>query len=161
MRNFLVPSALVAAMLGACSQPGPTPSPSPDDAATSASVTGTAPAASPAPGIAPAPSRGPAVAIPERFRGVWDNAKGSCNPASDLRMEIGAVSIEFYESLGTVTNVTVESPDSILIDLAMEGEGERWTVKSRYVLSKGGATLTPSEAVDTPSTPIPRKRCQA
>lgn len=160
MRLFLVPLAALAILPAACSQPAPSPAGVPDAAGTAEPIPNTtASATSPAPGITPAPSPGPAVAIPERFRGVWDNAKGNCNPASDLRMEIGAVSIEFYESLGTVTNVTAESPNAIMVDLAMEGEGERWQRRNRYVLSDDGATLTPSEIGGAPAAAIARKRC--
>lgn len=155
MRQVLFPLTALAASLAGCSQPSSTPAQ--DSAASDPSAAASAPP--PGPGAPSIVSPATAAAIPERFRGVWDNIKGSCNPSSDLRMEIGAVSIEFYESLGTVTGVIVESPDSIVIDLAMEGEGERWTVKNRFVLSDDGATLTPAEADGTPSTPMPRKRC--
>ena len=57
--------------------------------------------------------------IPARFRGVWDNAEGTCAPASDLRMDIRAGEIEFYESLGEVTSVETEGPDSIVVSLAI------------------------------------------
>ena len=98
--------------------------------------------------------------IPTRFRGVWDKAQGTCTPASDLRMEIRAGEIEFYESLGEVTSVEAESPDSIIVSLAMNGEGETWTVTSRYVLSDDGAIMTPYETENNPRyQPIPRKRC--
>lgn len=140
--------AFAALTLAACQQPAPSSQAEAPDRAQSAPAMAT-----------PKPVPGTATAIPERFRGVWDNAEGSCDPTSDLRLEIGAVSIEFYESLGTVTGVTVESPDSIVVDMAMEGEGERWTRRSRYVLSDDGATLTPSEVDGTVSVPISRKRC--
>ncbi|GMM92415.1 hypothetical protein [Qipengyuania sp. MTN3-11] len=101
-----------------------------------------------------------ATTIPADFRGVWDNADGNCNPASDLRMDIRAGEIEFYESLGTVTDVEIESADSIVVSLAMEGEGESWEVTNRYTLSEGGRLLTPLETRDDPRyQPIPRKRC--
>lgn len=99
-------------------------------------------------------------AIPASFRGVWDIADGTCNPASDLRMDIRDDEIEFYESLGKVTSVEVESPDAIVVSLAMSGEGENWEVTSRYVLSEGGEVLTPFETETNPQyKPIPRKRC--
>lgn len=150
MRFALLTLTATASLLVGCSQPATPP--------TEETVIATE---TPAAGPATTPSAAPATAaaIPEPFRGVWDNAEGNCNPASDLRMEIGAVSIEFYESLGTVTGVTVESPDSIVVDLAMEGEGERWTVQNRYALSDDGQTLTPSDAKDDTEQRIPRKRC--
>lgn len=120
------------------------------------------PAAMTSPTFTPAALPTTARVIPERFRGVWDNARSKCSPSSNLRMDIGAVSIEFYESLGNVTGVTVEAPDSIVVDLAMEGEGERWEVKNRYTLSNEGATLTPTDlSHNDGAIVIPRKRCQS
>lgn len=153
MHRFTVPLALAAFALTACQQSAappesdasPTAAPAPTAATPASTETISAPAT--------------ATAIPERFRGIWDSGEGRCNPASELGLEIGAASIEFYESLGAVTGVTVESPDSIVVDLAMEGEGERWTRTNRYVLSDGGATLTPSEVGGPPSAAIPRTRC--
>lgn len=152
MHPYLIASAVGALVLTACQQQ---PAASPD---TSGSGVTTAP-----PTAAPTPTAAPntTVAIPERFRGVWDNEAGSCDTTSDLRLEIGADRIEFYESLGTVGTVTIESPDSILVDLAMEGEGEKWAVQNRYRLSNDGKTLTPSAAKDDSVPPIPRKRCPA
>lgn len=155
MHRFTVPLALAALALTACQQSAAPPE---GDASPTAAPAPTAATPTPTPTeTIPAPTT--ANAIPERFRGVWDSAEGSCDPASELRLEIGAVSIEFYESLGTVTGVTVESPDSILVDLAMEGEGERWERTNRYVLSADGATLTASEMGGPPTAAIPRKRC--
>lgn len=153
MRPIALPLALAALALAACQQPAPS-----QERDASPAVVPTAPATPPA-RATPVASPTTAVAIPDRFRGVWDAVGRSCNPASDLRLEIGAVSIEFYESLGTVTGVTVESPDSVVVDLAMEGEGERWERRNRYVLSDDGATLTSSEIGGPPVPAIPRKRC--
>ena len=152
MRFLLFPCAAIAGLLAACSQPAPRV---PEEA----SATADSPAAAPPPTPAIAPPT--AAAIPEQFRGVWDNAEGTCMASSDLRMEIGAVSIEFYESLGTVTGVTIESPDAIVVDLAMEGEGERWTVQNRLTLSANGQRLTPSDTQAGKGQPMPRKRCDA
>jgi hypothetical protein len=153
MRPIALSSIVASFALAACQQSAPSPE---NDASPATAPT----AATTAPSNAtPAPAPTTAAAIPEQFRGVWDNAGGNCNPASDLRLEIGAVSIEFYESLGAVTGVTIESPSSIVVDLAMEGEGERWERTNRYVLSDDGATLTPSEVGAPPAAAIPRKRC--
>lgn len=145
--------ALATLALTACQQSAPSSEKDASPAAVAAAP------ASPPTSATPVASSTTAAAIPDQFRGVWDAVGGSCNPASDLRLEIGAVSIEFYESLGTVTGVMVESPSSIVVDLAMEGEGERWERKNRYVLSGDGATLTPSEIGGPRAAAIPRKRC--
>ena len=100
--------------------------------------------------------------IPVRFRGVWDYREGECMPASDLRMDIRADEIEFYESLGRVTSVEVESPDAIVVALDMSGEGETWQVVNRFELSEDGAILTPLQTEDNSQYQLmPRKRCPA
>lgn len=153
MRPAVFHLAALATVLAGCSKP------TQNDAATEPNATSSPSPTASANGATPMASSATATTIPERFRGVWDHVEGSCDPASDLRMDVGAGSIEFYESLGTVTGVTVESPVSIVVDLAMEGEGERWTWLNRYVLSDDGATLTPSELGGSPAAPMPRKRC--
>ncbi|MEQ5787536.1 hypothetical protein J3454_06485 [Erythrobacter sp. NFXS35] len=84
--------------------------------------------------------------VPARFHGVWDAAKGTCDPASDLRVEIGPDRIEFYESAGEVTGV-IEENGRIMADLALQGEGETWT--NRLALSLDGDRLT----LDDPDAP--------
>jgi hypothetical protein len=85
-------------------------------------------ATSPAAGSTPADTAtiAPANAIPALFHGPWDAETGTCDPASERRLEIAANSVKFYESLGAVTGVTDAQDGSVLIDLAMEGEGEQW-----------------------------------
>lgn len=78
------------------------------------------------------------TAIPAAFLGVWDAETGSCDPASDLRLEIAAQTIGFYESQGTVNRV-VQNPDGWTVaDLAMEGEGETWDMTMSLRLSGEG-----------------------
>lgn len=112
--------AFVAIILGlsACGQP--------EDAATlQPEVTGTtAPQAAEPPASAPA---APVVStIPVHFLGVWDSESGTCDPASDLRLDVSEDRITFYESVGTVQAVR-EDAGTTMITLAMEGEGESWT----------------------------------
>jgi hypothetical protein len=64
--------------------------------------------------------------IPVQFLGVWDAEAGTCEPSSDMRLEISEDSITFYESAGTVQTVR-EDEGTTMVTLAMEGEGERWT----------------------------------
>ena len=89
----------------------------------------------------PAPSPEPTLAantIPARFHGVWDAETGTCDPASDLRLDIGAQTISFYESQGTVTTVDASDPDIVSIQLAMEGEGDQWTKTMDLALEGDG-----------------------
>ncbi len=108
----------------------------------------------------PAP---PAIAqsIPRPFIGVWDHDQGSCDPASDARMEIGPRAIEFYESHGEVSRVEIDDPDRITVSLAMEGEGERWQIAQILALSDDGRTLTASSADEDLYDPVKLKRCDS
>lgn len=109
---------------------------------------------------APAPSSPAAVqTVPAAFLGVWDYVKGTCDPASDLRIEIKPAAIEFYESHGDITRIAVESPEAVVLDLAMEGEGEKWTMQRRLTLSNDGEMLTPTGIEDDGFEPMPLKRC--
>ena len=144
MRLSILPLAALA--LAACSQSDDTPAA--EETAAPARAT---------------PSATPVAAntVPEAFRGVWDFVDGTCNPASDLRVAIEERAFEFYESHGEVTGVTVESPTSIVVDLAMEGEGETWTMRRRFTLSNGGARLMPAAVDGEDFEPMPLKRCQS
>ena len=97
--------------------------------------------------------------MPNTFRGVWDYVDGTCNPASDLRLEIGADSIEFYESIGQISNIETRSPQQVVVTLDMEGEGERWEMTRMFTLDRNGERLTPSAVGDDQFTPMPLKRC--
>lgn len=145
MTRTLTCLALLA--LAACSQESPAPS----ETAT--------PVASPAATGTPAATPRQASLIPERFLGIWDVQGGNCEPGSDLRVEIAERGVTFYESHGAVTGVVIESPSSVVVDLAMQGEGDKWTVKRRFTLGEDGRTLTPEAVDDEQYTLIPRQRC--
>lgn len=100
------------------------------------------------------------VVIPSQFQGVWDYVEGACLPESDLRMEIGSDEILFYESMGTLTGIELEGEESIVLMLAMEGEGERWEQKLRLYFGEDGTTLMPQFLDgDRVYDPMPRQRC--
>ena len=121
-----------------------------------------APTQSAEPAATPSASMSPRQAslIPERFLGIWDARGGNCDPNSDLRVEIAERGVTFYESHGAVTRVTVESPASVVVDLAMQGEGETWTVKRRFTLSEDGRSMTPAAVDGDQQALIPRQRCK-
>lgn len=148
MRLSILPLAVLA--LAACSQEAPAPSETARGGPMAAAA-----APSPAPTV---PAQ--ALQVPDRFHGIWDYEQGNCNPASDLRVEIAERGITFHESHGAVTAVSVESPDVILVELAMQGEGEKWTMRRRFTLSNGDGTLTPEAADGGQFQPMPLKRCQ-
>ena len=142
MRRFIV--TLAALALSACSQ---------SEEAAAPEATPTSSAANPAPAQADK--------VPAAFLGVWDYVRGSCDPASDLRIEIKPDAIEFYEAHGNITKIIVESPETVVLDLAMDGEGEQWTMARRFSLSNGGETLTPTGMDDEGFEPMPLKRCES
>lgn len=99
--------------------------------------------------------------IPAAFVGVWDAAGGDCAATSTTRVEIGPETMQFYESHGEVTRVEIDSPQTIVATLAMEGEGEKWQMARMFTLSNDGRTLTPS-AVDAEEQfdPLPLTKCE-
>lgn len=99
--------------------------------------------------------------IPVEFLGVWDARTGTCNPASDLRLDIGEDSITFYESVGAVESVR-DDAGTTMVTLAMEGEGERWTQTIGLRLADAGTSLmviNPERPGDAEATM--RRRCLA
>ncbi len=99
------------------------------------------------------------AAIPMSFLGVWDYVEGACDPASDMRLEISENRMQFYESVGTVSEVR-EDDGTTYVDLAMTGEGESWTTTLGLRLVDAGTGLI----VISPEAPgdaekYLRKRC--
>ncbi len=102
-----------------------------------------------------------AIRIPARFHGVWDHVEATCAQASETRLEIAPGSITFYESFGRVTGVVQES-EAVIVDLAMEGEGERWTnVQRLELVEEGGRTLLQTDSGSQPQERdgFPRRKC--
>ena len=79
--------------------------------------------------------------IPADYHGVWDYVDGTCQPESDLRMEISGERIVFYESVGEVTNVASETNGDRIVTLAMSGEGETWASKLRLQMDSRGMRM--------------------
>ena len=101
------------------------------------------------------------AAIPQRFRGVWDSLDGNCAPASELRMEIGADTLGFYEARGEVTDVMTDGADAIIAGLTMEGEGERWTMTRRFELTAPDRLIPSPVGEETDFEPMTLKRCES
>lgn len=140
-------------LVAACAGQEPEP-------AETAEAAATAPAQTPAAtGASPEISPPAAIAvIPERFHGIWDKAGGPCDPASVTRTEIAERGVTFYESHGAVTALAIDSPEKITVDLAMQGEGEKWTLKRSFTLSGDSTVLTPSGG-SQPGAFHPLRRC--
>ena len=156
MKRSLLTAALPLALLAAACSDGPDEAAAPEPAETMMPV-------EPDGGIGDgAGPPGPVTAetIPAAFRGVWDCVEGSCDPASDLRVEIGPETMQFYESFGEVTRIEVAGPQGIVVSLAMEGEGETWEMARRFTLSDDGRRLTPAAVGDDQFEPMPLKKCE-
>ena len=96
--------------------------------------------------------------MPLAYRGVWDWTDGTCQADSDMRMEIGARVIHFYESVGTVKAVRVDGT-ALSLDLAMEGEGQQWRQTTELRLVEGGSLLESSLENPARTGPLRYERC--
>lgn len=141
-------TAAAALSLTACSS-------EPEDASPAATATGEA--SEPA-GETVAESTDTA-GVPAAMIGVWDYVAGSCDPASDLRLEIAADHLLFYEAYGEIQSVAREG-DDVTLTLAMEGEGETWEESLTYRLVDGGAILESDMPAPMGEGLLQRKRCE-
>ncbi len=79
--------------------------------------------------------------FPVIYRGVWDTSAQKCAlPHSPTRVEITQNSIAYWESKGTLSGITAQSPASIQLQLAMSGEGEKWYKNARFTFFEGKIT---------------------
>ena len=94
---------------------------------------------------APMAKLGAPKPVPAKFQGTWDFVDGNCAANSDLRIEVGTNSVLFYESRGVVNGYDQPDGDTVILNLAMEGEGEKWEERFRMSLVEGGKFLEASE----------------
>ncbi len=147
-RNLLIASSALA--LFACSSE-PEPRESADDFADRIGAgQPLAPDAAPTSSLSPAPKApmaklGAPKPVPAKFQGTWDFVDGDCSAKSDLRIQVGTNSVQFYESRGVVNGYDQPDANTIILNLAMEGEGERWEERFRLALVDDGKLLEASE----------------
>lgn len=82
--------------------------------------------------------------VPASFHGRWGMVANDCVPGrSDNKglMEVGPMTLRFYESRGTVQRLTSPRPGRIEATLAFVGEGMEWTNTQALILRDGGRTL--------------------
>lgn len=105
-------------------------------------------------------SEAQAAQIPASFQGTWDYEGGTCAPESDLRLNIEASAITFYESYGELVSVESIDPFAVSLDLKMSGEGESWTQRLdlRLVDAKMGLLVRDGERPGS-SEELIRRRC--
>lgn len=149
MKRFAALGAL--ALLAACSGEEPAPQAT---ASEPTSVASAAPTASATPGAA-------LTTIPAAFQGYWDAVDGQCATWSDAQLTIKPDSLIFYESMGEVTAVRQPDAETIVVSMAMSGEGDSWTEETTYRLLDGGTVLESDFTTDDGGEPFRRKRCDA
>ena len=98
----------------------------------------------PLPTKAPAPPREADLkSIPATFHGEWNARTSQCGTdLNDSRLRITKGTVQFYESLGSVTRVKRVRPNEILVSLSMSGEGETWSAQYRFAVTPDGKVLT-------------------
>ncbi len=80
--------------------------------------------------------------IPANFRGRWSFTDATCEEeVSESYLSIGEDSLSFFESQGSVRDITRPSANEIIVDLAMKGEGEQWNEQQTLRLERDGSEL--------------------
>jgi len=150
----------VSACNGATEDPAPEPAPSPVEAPVPVE-----PDSGIGDGAVPLDTLQETLAnrIPARLHGTWDSYKDTCPEISDMQMQVSDSEILFYESIGTVTAVTVDGED-VIVALAMEGEGDTWEQRTRLSLVGGeGADqrlVLSHDDQPNATSDFPLKRCE-
>lgn len=147
--SFALFAAGALALAACSSEPGPQES-ADDFASRIGSGQPLAPDAKPTSSLDPAPRApmaklGAPRPVPARFQGSWDFVDASCGAESDLRIKVGTNSVQFHESTGVVNGFEQPDENTLVLNLAMEGEGERWEERFRISLVDGGKYLETSE----------------
>jgi len=135
------------ALLAACSGEEPAPDAPADPVA-----------AAPTPAASPA-AAAPLTQVPAAFLGKWDYVDGQCARGSDAQLTIEPSRLTFYESSGEVTAVRQPYRDTLVVTMAMSGEGDTWTEETTYRLLDGGSVLESNFAAAEGGEPFRRKRC--
>jgi len=96
-------------------------------------------------------------AMPASFLGRWDFAEEDCaTDASEMRLDIGADEVAFYESSAAITAIEQTAPGSLKVGHSFSGEGEQWEETLAYELNTDGDRLTVTTPEGSMST---RMRC--
>ncbi len=93
--------------------------------------------------------------IPARYHGEWVGVGDTCGQPTDSRLTVTERDMRFWESVGTVTQVSAIDEKTIEVDAGYEGEGDRWSRHQRLTLSDGGDQLV----ITDQGQAFRRKRC--
>lgn len=116
------------------------------------------PAGDEGPGDQAAPQIARADYLASDYHGVWDHVDGTCDPLSEMRLEITADQLQFYESTGDITGVERESNGDRLVTVAMSGEGETWDATFRLEMDSTAQFLVVT-GIEEEFEGVRRKRC--
>ena len=146
MRHLSTAAPLLAALiLAACSAEGGAPGEGTDTVVVG-DVAGEDAAAPPSDVPPPAVRNDGAMSEPEAaaiIPGEWNADLSACGTGlSDTRLRIDAARLTFYESIGMVRRVEIESEQVVDVTAEYRGEGETWTDERRLSLSPDGDSLT-------------------
>lgn len=122
--------------------PKPTPTPDPEAKATSAR----------------------AGTLPTAFQGRWGLVANDCDPSrSDAKglMEVGPMTLKFYESRGVATRVAQPRPDRVEGTFSFDGEGMKWTNEQTLTLQDSGRTLVREQKESDQPGSFTYRKCPA
>jgi len=81
--------------------------------------------------------------VPTAFTGRWAGSASACaQQGDDMRLQVNADSLVFYESEGRISRVDRLPGDRLRVTANYSGEGETWTRTSTLALSGNGDVLT-------------------
>lgn len=147
-----LPALAALFLLAACSGEEPAPEATASEPSAQASAS---------PSATPAPTEATLTEVPAAFRGYWDYVDGQCASWSDAQLTIEPRRLTFYESTGDVTTVRQPDADTVVLTMAMSGEGDTWTEETTYRLLDGGKVLESNFTAADGGEPFRRKRCDA
>ncbi len=93
-------------------------------------------------------SQGGPLVIPAAFHGRWGMVAADCTSTrGDAKglITIAGDGIQFYESRGKLTGVTLNAPENFTGTFAFTGEGQSWTNSQNLKLTNSSNTLVRSE----------------
>lgn len=145
MRRILLSAVLIALPLAACQQ-GPDDNIAIDDTNSLNAEIETLPPdeGNEATTSANATESPAALAIPAAFHGRWGMTPADCTSTrGDAKglITVGDTTIQFFESRGTLTKVTMTAPENFTGTFAFTGEGQTWTNSQNLKLTGSSNTL--------------------
>ena len=103
------------------------------------------------------------MTIPEIIQGRWGLVPADCTSTKGDNkglLTITPVKLQFYESVGTLTDVAELAPNHIRATFAFTGEGLEWNREQTLDVAQDGKTMTRRElGEDAAPGPFQYTRC--